>query len=217
MKAIMMSIKPEWVVKILNGEKTIEIRKKFPKYYVGWVYIYCTKWNKNECLIPDLQPDKVYHPLTEKLHRGVYSIVEENAIWNDCKKYILNGKVVARFWCDNVEEIYPLWLNWHYKEGSFCNMAATDYRQKDFWEELAKKSCLSFEELLDYLNLEKNEGYAWHIDKLDVFHEPRELSSFLVKSHKVSGVDREGKEKTFTILKPIVRAPQSWCYIEIGE
>ena len=46
MKAIMISIKPQWVAKILNGEKTIEIRKKFPKDYVGWVYIYCTKDKK---------------------------------------------------------------------------------------------------------------------------------------------------------------------------
>lgn len=30
----MISIKPQWVAKILNGEKTIEIRKKFPKDYV---------------------------------------------------------------------------------------------------------------------------------------------------------------------------------------
>ena len=31
MKAIMISIKPKWVAKILNGEKTIEIRKAMPK------------------------------------------------------------------------------------------------------------------------------------------------------------------------------------------
>ena len=42
-KSILMSIQPQWLAKILNGEKTIEIRKKFPKDYVGWVYIYCTK------------------------------------------------------------------------------------------------------------------------------------------------------------------------------
>ena len=47
MKAILMSIKPKYVAKILNGEKTIEIRKKFPKDYVGWVYIYCTKDKKH--------------------------------------------------------------------------------------------------------------------------------------------------------------------------
>ena len=43
MKSILLSIKPKWVAKILNGEKTIEVRKKFPKDYKGWVYIYCTK------------------------------------------------------------------------------------------------------------------------------------------------------------------------------
>ena len=51
MKEILMSIKPEWVAKILNGEKTIEIRKRFPKDYVGWVYIYCTKDKKYANLI----------------------------------------------------------------------------------------------------------------------------------------------------------------------
>ena len=51
MKSILMSIKPQWVAKILNGEKTIEIRKKFPKDYVGWVYIYCTKDKKYANLI----------------------------------------------------------------------------------------------------------------------------------------------------------------------
>lgn len=44
MKAIMMSIRPEWVEKILNGEKTIEIRKTIPKCELpAKVYIYETK------------------------------------------------------------------------------------------------------------------------------------------------------------------------------
>lgn len=44
MKAIMLSIKPEWVEKILNGEKTIEIRKTMPKCELPVkVYIYQTK------------------------------------------------------------------------------------------------------------------------------------------------------------------------------
>ena len=51
MKAILISIRPQWVAKILNGEKTIEIRKKFPKDYIGWVYIYCTKDKKYANLI----------------------------------------------------------------------------------------------------------------------------------------------------------------------
>ena len=46
-KAILISIKPEWVQKILNGDKTIEIRKTLPKCkYPIDVYIYCTKSKK---------------------------------------------------------------------------------------------------------------------------------------------------------------------------
>ena len=74
MKAILMTIRPQYVAKILNGEKTIEIRKKFPSDYVGWVYIYCCKQRKNEI--------------------GCHINYEK-----------VDGKVVARFWCDKMEEI----------------------------------------------------------------------------------------------------------------
>lgn len=44
MKHIMISIKPEWTAKILNGEKTLEIRKTMPKCELPCkVYIYETK------------------------------------------------------------------------------------------------------------------------------------------------------------------------------
>ena len=42
-KSIMISIKSEHVVNILNGKKTLELRKSVPKDFVGWVYIYVTK------------------------------------------------------------------------------------------------------------------------------------------------------------------------------
>lgn len=173
MKAIMISIKPEFVAKILKREKTIEIRKTKPLYLNPdtEVYIYCTK--------------------------GPY-------IGHLSNRYV--GKVVAKFTLNKVEEIR-------------LNLAARFFTKSFIEKEILERSCLSQKELEDYLLVKGGCynclcGYAWHIDKLDVFHEPRELSSFLVKSHKVSGVDREGKEKTFTILKPIVRAPQSWCYVE---
>lgn len=52
MKAILMSIKPKWVAKILNGEKTIEIRKSIPKCNLPIdVYIYCTKDKKYANLV----------------------------------------------------------------------------------------------------------------------------------------------------------------------
>ena len=42
-KAVMLSIRPKWVEKIANGEKTIEVRKTKPKLETPFkCYIYCT-------------------------------------------------------------------------------------------------------------------------------------------------------------------------------
>ena len=42
-KAVMLSIRPKWVEKIANGEKTIEVRKTRPKLAPPFkAYIYCT-------------------------------------------------------------------------------------------------------------------------------------------------------------------------------
>ena len=43
MKAVMISIQPKWVEKIVNGEKTIEVRKTAPKEVPFKCYIYETK------------------------------------------------------------------------------------------------------------------------------------------------------------------------------
>ena len=44
--AVLLSIRPEWCQKIFRGEKTMEIRKNFPKDFQGQpfkCFIYCTK------------------------------------------------------------------------------------------------------------------------------------------------------------------------------
>jgi len=174
MKAILMSIRPQYVAKILNGEKTIEIRKKFPKDYVGWVYIYCTKGGDMICYRPNFDG---------------YACVP-NLYGNEH----FNGKVVARFWCDKVEP-----TNNFYEE-EICSLA-----------------CISKQEYFDYLGYD--DGYAIHITNLEIFDKPKELSEF-----KVWGIDYPTgiidplhdcnvyyKKK----LKPLTRAPQSWCYVEI--
>ena len=94
MKAIMISIKPKWVAKILNGEKTIEIRKTCPAIfkhlhsYEGAsleVYIYCTKGNPIGKF-----GDGLYHEITKDSHWS------NGCSWNMPKIY-LEGKVVAKF------------------------------------------------------------------------------------------------------------------------
>ena len=49
MKSVMLSIQPKWIEKIVNGEKTIEVRKTRPKIKTPFkCYIYCTYGQKNE-------------------------------------------------------------------------------------------------------------------------------------------------------------------------
>lgn len=43
-KAVLISIQPKWCEKIANGEKTVEVRKTYPKLGTPFkCYIYCTK------------------------------------------------------------------------------------------------------------------------------------------------------------------------------
>ena len=45
-RAVLISIRPEWVEKILGGEKTLEVRKTRPNMETPFkVYIYCTAGN----------------------------------------------------------------------------------------------------------------------------------------------------------------------------
>ena len=42
MKALLLSIKPEYVEKILQGEKKFEYRKRLAKEDVSYIYVYST-------------------------------------------------------------------------------------------------------------------------------------------------------------------------------
>ncbi len=51
-KAVLISIRPEWVRKILNGSKAVEIRKTVPKCGVPFkCYIYCTAGGKGTLMV----------------------------------------------------------------------------------------------------------------------------------------------------------------------
>ena len=176
MKALLISIKPEWVAKILNGKKTIEIRKRFPKDYIGWVYIYCTK-------------DKKYANL---INRGGF----------------LTGMVVARFWCDKVEEI-------KFETAPFDNNLIHWETKTLSMFDINEKSCLTEKELLNYLK--EKSGYAIHIIKLEIFDKPKEISEFKYYK-KFSEIDYMlpvPRKETCERLVPLTKAPQSWQFVEI--
>lgn len=78
MSAVMLSIRPEWCEKILNGEKTIEVRKTRPKLETPFkCYIYCTMNLK-------------------RVFVGEYSGLEEAKTAYAC------GKVIGEFVCNEM-------------------------------------------------------------------------------------------------------------------
>ena len=176
MKAIMISVKPKWVTKILKGEKTIEIRRTAQKEW---------KWfwdDKHPVIMPE--PIDVYIYCTKSNYFGYIS-----------KRYI--GKVVAKFTLNKVEEIKRS------GENMFSIYHTDCYNSK----RLQIQSCLDLSEIYSYLKGKK--GYVWHIDNLVIFDKPKELSEFR-KYYRSKGFPQN---RSWNLIK----APQSWCYVETGE
>jgi predicted transcriptional regulator len=182
-KSLMISIQPKHLVNILKGYKTLELRKTVPKDYKGWVYIYCTK-------------GKYYLGKNHDGNIGLYNIP---AFGHYNKGGDLNGKVVARFWFDE-------YIKLDYEE---------TYSDEFYWrnsiisgKELEKATCLLQYDIVDYGK--GKDLYAWHIKKLEVFDEPKELSDFIVGLNYLGDII----PPTYKKLK---KAPQSYQYVYTKE
>lgn len=80
-KSVLISIRPEWIQKIFNGDKTIEIRKTFPKLPPPFkCFIYCTK--------PRYDHDDILMTMTGPI----------SYYWG-------GGKVVGEFICDSIDAV----------------------------------------------------------------------------------------------------------------
>ena len=196
-KSVMISIRPEWVRKILNGEKTIEVRKTAPQIATPFkCYIYCTLGKE---------------PLSYCDYCG-YDMT------NFREDFLANGKVVAEFVCDYIFSItvetnihyevagnpVETWLEWE---------EAPDEYQTD--KSIEKASCLTINEIDKYIG--NSEGcYCWHISDLKIYDKPKELTDF--KPWK-----RDCFYSDLGLAIPdclechtckVERPPQSWCYVE---
>lgn len=224
MKSILISIQPQWVEKILNGKKTIEIRKTMPKCELPCkVYIYCTKGKYN------------FFGVTRKGEELPYSdgeIADRTIIYKSPKAPIEMwgdlGKVVAEF---TLNEIEILWQN---NKNKTSTATVVD---KAIFE---KQTCMSWEQYCEYhkcKNGKYSNSYAWHIDDLKIYDKPKELSEFrknldcddypcnkggknsdceysyydITEGCSACGIDFDGEH---CIYKTIKRPPQSWCYVE---
>ena len=165
MKSILLSIKPKYVADIMNGEKTIEIRKTMPKCELPIdVYIYCT--NGREVAIPS------------KSH-SIYRYVKQFS-WFQRK-----GCVAAKFTLSKIESIYLSPAEFGIANREFYVKQRELRTATMDGDGLLQKSCLTEDALHNYLNFDRNGtfGYAWHISDLVIFEHDKlmKLSDFGVK------------------------------------
>lgn len=154
-----------------------------------------------------------------------------------CSEVNGNSKVIGEFVCDEIykysaefvespkdtyEEMRQIWLD---NEGDECDaIIATNERDDPNSCEICRKSCLSFDELREYIgvNFHDYPFYGWHISDLKIYDEPKKLGAFY-KSGVLSyddwlyGMYNGTAESTYEkYLMPfnLTQPPQSWCYVE---
>lgn len=189
-KVIILSIQSQHAVNILNGDKTLELRTWIPKGYVGWVYVYVTKG----------KPYLIKFTSTQWLKDNIisYTLSNKTLFFED----VLNSKVAFRFWFDEYEEV----LTQHHIDGEQI-------------ERVIKQACIEHEYLDKYVG-DRETIYAWHIKKLEIFDEPKELSDFYVTNKGLTyKYIKEYEEQTNdNVSFRLKKAPQSWQYVYVkGE
>lgn len=219
MDAILISIQPKWVEKILNGEKTIEIRKTMPKCKLPCkVYIYCTKGQE------------LWGDGTGETWKGIDEN-EDMTLVHELNPTLarLNGKVVAEFTLNKVKE-----YGYVYSPA----MLVQGYFTKKGKELNYSNTCLKLHEIEKYANDGKvlpKPIYAWHIDDLIVYEKPLPLKAFRHCQFKGSIYEGccdnchnahhsypgwvETREDLYdcqiesTCCNYLKKPPQSWCYV----
>lgn len=197
MKSVLISIRPEWVEKIVNGEKTIEVRKSAPKEVPFKAYIYETKESKRRYL-----NDRF------------------NSFFNNKSHYTDMGKVIGEFICDRIDEYKYVYCDHPeigYPVGYDCGDNWYDIDDEDL-----QKACLTEEEFKRYGN--GKPLYGWHISDLKIYDNPKELSEFYrpcsyrgicysCNRFRPNGTPNYNKTYAFCD-RTITRPPQSYMRVE---
>ncbi len=194
MKAVLLSIQPQWCEKIASGEKTVEVRKNAPKLGMPFmVYMYCTK-------------GKTF--LYKNPNNGELFLDSNGGCrGGDYEDRYLTGKVIGEFICDKVDAY------------TFSNYEA-QYRINDVD---LMKTCLNFPELIAYgkgktlygwhisdlkiYNKPKDlrEFKPW-CEKHIIAYDPLDVCCDCKKAF----YDEDGAWFGCGLARP----PQSWCYVE---
>ena len=189
-KAVLISIRPKWVEKIVNGEKTIELRKTRPKLQTPFkCYIYCTM-NHPYISVSCAELDKLNY--------------RTNTV---CR---CNGKVIGEFACDCVTPLYNVCMDdWKRLAGGLHNIE----------KELVNQACLTEAKLHTYAG-GKNCFAWHISDlliydqprELTAFRRACKNSWYCESCAMYWENNGTCGNESLQIRRP----PQSWCYVEEG-
>lgn len=207
MKAVLLSIRPNWCKKILDGEKTVEVRRTCPVHGTPFkVYIYCTMAGSDSLFM-------------DVLNRDV-------AAWNRGGWPEKKGRVIGEFTCKKITGLTHVGKTGSWEPECLYVMAPGSYYKPA--DELLKAACMSKEAAEKYLK--GRDGCAWHISDLKIYDKPKELDEF--SRFGFCGMNGTGVcgnegckyyEPSSNYMEPltckidgcsICRPPQSWRYVE---
>ena len=188
MRAVLISIRPKWCEKIVNGNKTIEVRKTRPKLETPFkCYIYCTKggialgaWGKHGKVIGEFICDRIDW-ITHIGYTGIPNLVETRI----CDAATMRTSPVGGLL--NAACLTPKMLNDYLAWDDGCGWHISDLRIYDVPRELSEfwRSCPEYSE----------------------------LSTNCLLCENVCGDSDETDCNTDGRIY-LRRAPQSWCYVE---
>ncbi len=229
MKSVLLSIQPKWCELIARGKKTVEVRKTKPKLKPPFkCYIYMTK-PKERLLHIMKDGDENYG---EVYHGKPVFIKTKESSWHE-DLYGKEQKVIGEFVCDSIE-----WV------GQSSLIVKEDAEKALEGSCLTREEIFKYLVLPRKQGDDKyRECYGWHISNLVIYDKPKELSKFEVVDNKAVKQckyrERTGQPESCTQHggwikgsyictkdayyfnwcenckhKPIVKPPQSWCYVE---
>jgi predicted transcriptional regulator len=207
MKAILLSIRPEWCDLIVQGKKTIEVRKTRPKLETPFkAYIYCTKAPQQLITIfkdgEETMDGEIHHgkPVFVKFNKPLPDSIRGNT-----------QMVIGEFICDDIRRIGP----------EYCIV-------KEDIETAIAGSCLSIKQVKEYAGwgigmnyADMKDLYGWHISNFKLYKKPVKLKDFWAIQPCTHRGDcctcrRWDAEKLICRGEAfgIERPPQSWYYVE---
>lgn len=206
---VLLSVQPQWLAKILNGEKKIEIRKAIPNLTPPYdVLLYCTKARKSSVFTKEehfaLSHDWWEHSdKTEKEpqfddFKTTFYKNGNDILWSGAhKNYIVNGKIVGKVTVDKVDTI----------------ITSREYNNA------LGPAAMTFAQMFNYA--QGKPLHALHLTNLVIFDKPMELGEVyreLLKHELATESTVLYNHSFYTIpLNRLTKAPQNFCYVYAEE